>query len=54
MRVSVKAFAYPYPQPDADHLVVLSKREQANTDECNLTFPDECEEACEAFAPIPF
>ncbi|CED83328.1 hypothetical protein [Phaffia rhodozyma] len=28
--------------------------EQANTDECNLTFPIECEEACQAFAPIPF
>ncbi|CAE6474892.1 hypothetical protein ACGC1H_006227 [Rhizoctonia solani] len=25
----------------------------ANTDECNLTFP-ECENACDAFAPIPF
>ncbi|CAE6342400.1 unnamed protein product [Rhizoctonia solani] len=26
---------------------------RANTDECNLTFP-ECEDACDAFAPIPF
>ncbi|CAE6500010.1 unnamed protein product [Rhizoctonia solani] len=26
---------------------------EANTDECNLSFP-ECENACDAFAPIPF